>query len=146
MRLYIIGKLISNNKTIAYKIYDSDSKESKIIATKDIMKAMANGTEVHGLRYKVNITGAKNLFLNTNINNITKIDTVDCHGKSLCENQTYILIGIHGFEEARIFHVIDANCQKYEFSINEIKDKNIVGLTERESGIHINSKYNVQVY
>lgn len=53
MRLYVIGKLISNNKTIAYKIYDSDSKESKIIATKDIMKAMANCSNCANVRTAV---------------------------------------------------------------------------------------------
>jgi len=146
VRLYIIGKLMSNKKVIAYKIYDSDTKESKLIATKDIMRAMKSGTHVLGLRYKLNTSGSSSLFFNTNIPNISSLDTVDCNGISSTNNEIYILVGIKGFEEARVFHVINANCQEFQFNINEIKGKTIIGLSQANDSIYINSKYNVQLY
>ena len=149
MCLYVIGKLESNNKTIAYKIYDSDSKESKIIAKKDIINAMKNGIEIIGLYHRINSKGCSVLQLNTNIPNILKLSTVDSLGNKIDDASNhcvYILLGIKGFNEFRQFHVIDVNCQEYQLGINEIKSKSIIGLSQNDNNIFIHTKYRKQVY
>jgi len=146
MNLYVIGKLKPNKRVLAYKIYDSDSKESKLIALQDIMNAMGKGVEIHGLHYRIDCKCCGIITLNKNVPNINSIDSVDFSGKPLSTPNSYILTGIEGFEDNRIFHVIDANCQEYKFNITEIKGKTIIGLSQSDNNISIHSKYRKQIY
>lgn len=146
MRLHVIGKLKTNNKIVAYKLFDCDTEQSKLIATKDVNKAIKSGLLIHELHYRINSKGIDVININPNVPNTQYIDTVDSNGNMISNNNCYVLLAIEGFEENRIFHVVNANCQKFKFNINDIKDKKIVGINQCEDSISIHTKYRYQLY
>ena len=92
MRLYLLGKLLADNpsqsdthkkKAIAYKLYDDDTKETKLVARKDIINAMSRGVEIIGFRYRVHgIRNTQLLELNTSIPNIPNHTQIYSFNKS----------------------------------------------------------------
>ena len=159
MGLFVIGRMLNEcSKVIGYKIYNSETKKSGLIAKADLTNIVAQGKhEIVGLRvaevpYVANheLVSAKRLRETSGLFNVSHLSNVDCWGKVIGSPDVYVVIGVYGFGEARQFKCVNGNCFErfipYEEFVDKLKKKEIVGAIYGTRKIDIHKKCRSQIY
>ena len=154
MRYFIIGVLMRNNKhPEAYKIYDADTRQAKLVDRETLIYYMDKGVKIAG--YKLNSYVYKLRLIETTIHtansnfNVSRLDRLDASGFTE-QPKTYILIGQHGFGDQREYITVDANATIHQLSADElklkIKEGNLIGATLDDDTIKVSRVCSKQYY
>ena len=159
MGLFVIGKLLNEcSKVVGYKIYNSETKKSGLIAKEDILNVLMQGKhEIAGLKVlevpyqnKNELMSAFRLVESYRLYDVSRVSVVDGWGKVVDKPNVYILIGVYGFGEARQFKCVNGNCHErfipYTEFVEKLKNKEIVGANYGSRKIDIHKKCRNQIY
>ncbi|WP_099467405.1 hypothetical protein [Konateibacter massiliensis] len=150
MALYVTGKVKQGLfHTVAYKLYDSKSRESTIMSREDIILEVKKGRRIIG--FKQNEYTEK-VVINPEISNIKHLSCLGKDGKRKSNSvHTLVLIEVYDFEDKVEILCVDAEDKLYILNLHQIKQwllhDYIVGLSEvGEQYIIHHSEYDNRVY
>ena len=145
MSLFTIGRVEENGKTVAYRIYDDETKQSKIYPRGHVSDTLIKGVRITGLKVK-SVFGTKlekdyyammnehHLFIT---NDLTLLNGA---GEAIGVAK-YVLLGIVGFCEQKRYKLV--NCMGEESLVEQdtfemmLKDNLIIGAAYQNGKIQI---------
>lgn len=105
MRLYIIGRIYSGDKLVAYKLYDANAKKTGRYSKEAVRAQVRRGILVVGLSVTSTgkVTSVHGSF------NITKTDKLNGKGYPIEASDRYIMVGYSGFAEETEYRLVNSN-------------------------------------
>ncbi|WP_099467407.1 hypothetical protein [Konateibacter massiliensis] len=123
MPLYVTGQIVSTDRrTEAFKIYNSETKKSMLLAREDVTTKLLEGYKIIGLKlYRTE--NYDYAILNSKITGITSLSRLNGAGEREHKNkQTLVLIELRGFKERVKILCVDAEDNLHLLKLDEIKD------------------------
>ena len=128
-RLFIIGRLLNDNdKVEAYKVYQDETKEIKIISRTKVWNLArtcnTGDIVVVGLRKRGDLVGSDGLPLfgeNNYLYATKETDVVNGFGEVISGDRKWHLIDVEGFREASEYTVIDSMGNEKTFNFEDFK-------------------------
>ena len=118
MKLFIIGRILEENKVVAYKLYNPTNKESRVYSKGDINKAAQKGINIVGLH----VTQTGRVAETKDIFNVSKSDLLDGDGNPIDKPNTQAVISVIGFSNKKQYRLVNSKGEESLVKQNELED------------------------
>ena len=121
---YITGMVVENARTVAYSLYDVDSKKSIIVSSKSVKRMLKDEEEIVGFALYTDYRGKKYVRKNKRYmwRNLPEIN-----GKGIPEKEEdkdiLILIGSNGFKEVKQFVLVNSVGEMVICNMKELQER-----------------------
>ena len=123
MRFNIIGKITEGKRDSAYKMFDYQTKKSKVYLRKEVKNILNNGFRIEG--FDLAVGNAGEYILKRKNTQLWK-SMLQLDGKGMPEKEEdkdkIMLIGVNGFKQYKTYIGVDQLDNLYLYSIKEAAD------------------------